>query len=123
MSKTLEKYLIDAAEAGKDQLSDDNPYRDIGFDGEKPRLGWVRSVSFAQIRPALESLGPVLTGKKSFIFVGMGGSINGIKPLLALFGKDNFKYAYSFRCLHYNKCQDKSYLWQKGRGVIKIQRA
>jgi len=90
MEKNLEKYLIESANALKEELSLDNPYRDIGFDDEKGRLGWVRTVPFFQIKASLESVAPLLEGKKSFIFVGMGGSINGIKPLLALFKGKTF---------------------------------
>ena len=90
MEKNLEKYLIEAANAAKEELSSDNPYRDVGFDDEKGRLGWARTIPFSQIKVSLESVLPLLEGKKSFIFVGMGGSINGIKPLLALFRKKAF---------------------------------
>lgn len=84
MNKNLEKYLIEAANTEKSQLSADNPYRDIGFDEEKGRLGWVKTIPFSQIKASLEDIESLLEGKKSVIFVGMGGSINGIKPLLAL---------------------------------------
>jgi glucose-6-phosphate isomerase len=90
MGSSLEQYLIEAAGAGKSQLSAENPYGDIGFDGEKKRLGWVRPPAFSRIKSALEAVAPLLEGRKHFIFVGMGGSINGIKPLLALSGKSNF---------------------------------
>jgi len=90
MKKNLEKYLIEAANTAREKLSSDNPYRDIGFDDEKERLGWVRTVGFSQIKTSLESVTPLLEGKKNFIFVGMGGSINGIKPLLALFKEKAF---------------------------------
>ena len=90
MDKNLEKYLIEAAQADKSRLSLDNPYRDTGFDDGKGRLGWVRTIPFSQIREALEEIKPLLEGKKNFIFVGMGGSINGIKPLLTLFKERSF---------------------------------
>jgi len=90
MEKNLEKYLIEAANAAKEELSSDNPYRDVGFDDEKGRLGWARTIPFSQIKASLESVVPLLEGKKNFIFVGMGGSINGIKPLLTLFKEKAF---------------------------------
>ncbi len=90
MEKNLEKYLIEAANSTKKELSSDNPYRDVGFDGEKGRLGWARTIPFSQIKASLESVLPLLEGKKNFIFVGMGGSINGIKPLLTLFREKTF---------------------------------
>jgi len=90
MEKNLKKYLIEGANLTKEELSLDNPYRDIGFDQENGRLGWVRTLPFSQIKAVLESTVPLFEGKKDFIFVGMGGSINGIKPLLGLFKKKAF---------------------------------
>lgn len=90
MNKNLEKYLIEAANTEKSQLSPDNPYRDLGFDQEKGRLGWAKTTPFSQIKASLDDIASLLEAKKSFIFVGMGGSINGIKPLLALFPESHF---------------------------------
>jgi len=87
MDKNLEKYFLEACGAKKNELSQDNPYRQIGFDGEKSRLGWVKSAEFSRIKKSLEGILPLLEGKDKFIFVGMGGSINGIKPLLFLSDK------------------------------------
>ena len=85
MENSLEKYLIEGANTIKSELSSDNPYSGIGFDGGKGRLGWVRTIPFSKIKDSLESVTPLFKDKKNFIFVGMGGSINGIKPLIALF--------------------------------------
>jgi len=85
MSKILEKHLLAAVGKSRADLSSDNPYRTVGFDGQKHRLGWGLPGSFLEITKSLSSLIPILEGKESFIFVGMGGSINGIKPLLSLF--------------------------------------
>lgn len=90
MENNLEQYLVEAADSEKSRLSVDNPYRDIGFDGENGRLGWVRTLPFPQIKESLQKITPLFNDKKSFIFVGMGGSINGIKPLLALFKDCSF---------------------------------
>ncbi len=90
MDKNFENYLIEAAQINKSQLSADNPYRDVGFDQGKGRLGWVRNIPFSQIQNALMDIVPLLEGKKNFVFIGMGGSINGIKPLLALFNDRPF---------------------------------
>lgn len=81
----LEKYLLEAAKKKKEELSSHNPYRDIGFDGNKKRLGWVKAIPFSKVKKSLEGFLPLLEGKDNFIFVGMGGSINGIKPLVSLF--------------------------------------
>jgi glucose-6-phosphate isomerase len=86
--KNLKKYLLDAASKEKTQISVDNPYREIAFDQGKARLGWVKPVNFSQIRSSLESILSLLENKKKFIFIGMGGSVNGIKPLLSVFGRD-----------------------------------
>lgn len=86
----LEKYLLEAAGKKKQDISINNPYREIGFDGDQPRLGWVEPVCFKQVKSSLESILGLLDGKDTFIFIGMGGSVNGIKPLLSVFGRKNF---------------------------------
>lgn len=91
MSKILEEYLLAAVGKGRAELSGDNSYRDVGFDGDKQRLGWVLPVAYSEIVKSLSALMPLLEGKENFIFVGMGGSINGIKPLLSLFNSEHFQ--------------------------------
>ncbi|MFO8052821.1 MAG: hypothetical protein R6U54_02525 [Candidatus Omnitrophota bacterium] len=88
--ENLKKYLLEAAGKTKDEIPVENPYREIGFDGDNPRLGWVKPVSFAKIKTLFESILSLVSQKENFIFIGMGGSINGIKPLLSLFGQANF---------------------------------
>jgi hypothetical protein len=88
--KNLKDYLLEAAGKEKKEIAVDNPYRDIGFDGDNPRLGWVKPVNFIKIKSLLESIFPLISEKENFIFIGMGGSINGIKPLLTLFKQPNF---------------------------------
>ncbi|MCF7894755.1 MAG: hypothetical protein K9L69_01290 [Candidatus Omnitrophica bacterium] len=88
--KNLKNYLLEAAGKAKDEISAENPYREIAFDGNSPRLGWVKPVSFIKIKSLFDSIFPLISKKENFIFVGMGGSINGIKPLLALFKQPNF---------------------------------
>ncbi|MBU0897018.1 MAG: hypothetical protein KKB76_05300 [Candidatus Omnitrophica bacterium] len=46
----LERYLFEAEGKDKSELSLENPYREIGFDGEKKRLGWVRNIPFLKIK-------------------------------------------------------------------------
>ena len=90
MSEKFEKYILEAEGKTKVQIPSENPYRDIGFDGDNQRLGWVRVLPFEQVRQSLENADGLLSGKDDFIFIGMGGSINGIKPLISLFGNKNF---------------------------------
>ena len=90
MLETLEKYLLEAAGKPRQDINQDNPYRDIGFDNGKERLGWVKPLDFIEIEKSLERASGILKGKNTFIFVGMGGSINGIKPLFSIFNKDNY---------------------------------
>lgn len=85
MFDKLDNYLLQAQGRNKEELSSDNPYREIGFDKEKNRLGWLRVLPFSVIKESLSKLSGILEGKESFIFVGMGGSINGIKTLFSLF--------------------------------------
>lgn len=89
--KTLKDYLLEAAGMNQAEITSDNPYCEFGFDGTQRRLGWVKPAVFSDIKKPLIALEPVLAGKEYFIFVGMGGSINGIKPLLALFKPKTFQ--------------------------------
>lgn len=90
MSQEFEKQLLTAQGKTKGDIPLDNPYREIGFDGESQRLGWVRVVPFAKIKESFENIKEFLSDKDDFIFIGMGGSINGIKPLISLFQASNF---------------------------------
>jgi len=87
---TLKDYLWNAAGKSRDELQPDNPYRDFGFDGDQRRLGWVKPANFSAIKQVLKDIEPVFDIKERFVFIGMGGSINGIKPLLALFGAQTY---------------------------------
>ncbi|MCM8787124.1 MAG: hypothetical protein NC935_03625 [Candidatus Omnitrophica bacterium] len=83
--ENLEKYLFEAVGKEKNKISLSNPYREIGFDREKNRLGWLKVYHFGKIKEKLEALTKLILDKECFIFVGMGGSINGIKALLNIF--------------------------------------
>jgi hypothetical protein len=85
MTKTLEQYLLEAEGKAKGELPAENPYREIGFDADKKRLGWLRVIPFSSIKEALKAVLGTIGDKKYFVFVGMGGSINGIKALISLF--------------------------------------
>jgi glucosamine 6-phosphate synthetase-like amidotransferase/phosphosugar isomerase protein len=61
----------------------ENPFWKIGFDGEAARLGWVIPPTFEEIENSLNyflSLNSI-QNKDTFIFSGMGGSINTIKAV------------------------------------------
>lgn len=83
MKEAIE-YLLRSAHPPGSKLSIDNLFREIGFDGNNPRLGWVIPPSWEMIENVLKSLGEAIKEKEVFIFIGMGGSINGIKSLLPL---------------------------------------
>lgn len=85
MINRLEQYLLDAQGKNREEISSNNPYGKIGFDSGKKRLGWVRVTPFNLIKDSLSKISPLLKGKENFIFIGMGGSINGIKTLFFLF--------------------------------------
>jgi hypothetical protein len=90
MGNELEKYLLEAEGKEKEELSLDNIYRHIGFDREKKRLGWVRVLPFSLIEERLSAFSNILDNKEDVVFIGMGGSINGIKPLVSLFESGSF---------------------------------
>jgi hypothetical protein len=85
MNNRLEQYLLEAQGKNREEISSNNPYGKIGFDSGKKRLGWIRVTPFSLIKNSLLKISPLLKGKENFIFVGMGGSINGIKTLFSLF--------------------------------------
>jgi hypothetical protein len=85
--------LITASGRNRSEIPDENLYRDIGFDGENPRLGWV-------IPPTWDNIENILTRflnlklvkrKTNFIFSGMGGSINAIKAITVIHEKPTLK--------------------------------
>jgi len=83
--KKLDGYLQEATGVQKDSLDDANPFKETAFDGQSPRLGWVKLPDFSLIQAKLEGLKPALSGKKKFAFLGIGGSGNGIKVVLEQF--------------------------------------
>ena len=90
MESKLEKYFIEAAGKRNEDFVLDNPYRIIGFDGPNRRMGWAKKIPFQRLKEILESLFPVINDKEDFVFVGMGGSVNGIKPLFNLVNKRGY---------------------------------
>lgn len=82
-------YLKEAA-SSKFLQGYSNPFFRLGFDGEKPRLGWFSPPEFRAIENNLTEILEVCKDKENFIFSGMGGSINGIKTLKGLSGNTRF---------------------------------
>ena len=87
----IKEYLLAAGSKDKKDLPFDNPFANIGFDGEDPRLGWVIPPEFPLIADRLQQISQLLQDKKHFVFVGMGGSINGVKSI-ASFDKNKSIY-------------------------------
>ncbi|MCD6539603.1 MAG: hypothetical protein J7K37_02740 [Candidatus Omnitrophica bacterium] len=83
-------FLKEAAFSEKSSLSSENIFGEIGFDQDKPRLGWFIPPDFSLIEKALSKFLEVAKDKEEFIFVGMGGSINGIKALISLEERKKF---------------------------------
>lgn len=81
--------LKEATGKNETDISDGNLFKEIGFDGNNPRLGWFKTPSFEDVRQSLDKFSAVAKDKKEFIFVGMGGSINGIKALIEVGGSKN----------------------------------
>ena len=78
--------LIKASEIGKLEMQETNLYRDIGFEGDNPRLGWVIPPDWEKIEDSLTRFTDldVVKGKNNFVFSGMGGSINAIKAMIKI---------------------------------------
>lgn len=85
MAEELINYLLKTEGKDRAGLGADNPYRELAFDSGKKRCGWLRCVSFPVIKEAIGKLIPVLGENKHFVFLGIGGSGNGIKALLSLY--------------------------------------
>ncbi len=90
MDSKLENHFMAAAGWKLEELSKDNFYKVIGFDGCNRRMGWVKKIPFQKLKDVLESLSELIRDKENFIFVGMGGSVNGIKPLFSAVNKRGF---------------------------------
>ena len=88
MRKVID-YLLEAAAKSKEEVPRRNSFRNIGFDGMNPRLGWVMPPAWSSVEEALQNSQLCLKGKDEFIFVGIGGSINSIKTVLSLNKKVN----------------------------------
>ena len=88
MEKIVE-YLLAAAGKDRSKVDPCNPFRNIGFDDGKERLGWVNAPSWDKVKQALSACLNIIGKRKEFVFIGMGGSINGAKTVVSLSGKTN----------------------------------
>ncbi len=77
-------HLWEAAGKDKDEVNAGNIFRGIGFDADASRLGWVNIPSWDRVKEVLNECLEAIDGKNEFIFVGMGGSINGVKTIATL---------------------------------------
>jgi phosphoglucomutase len=75
--------LIQASERPRSEIKETNIYREIGFEGENPRLGWVIPPTWKKVEEILIRFNDLnaVKGKTNFVFSGMGGSINTIKAI------------------------------------------
>ena len=95
------EYLAKAAGKLKDGIPQSNRYREIGFEEESARLGWVIPPSWKSIEKALSDFGKldIVKEKTCFVFSGMGGSVNTIKALIDLLGRKSRARIYTIDSL------------------------
>lgn len=80
--RPLVDHLRDAGSKEKKDILGANPFKRFGFDGMNARLGWVNPPTWSCVKQALFECNKYIKNKKEFIFIGMGGSINGVKTLV-----------------------------------------
>ncbi|MFW6172456.1 MAG: phosphoglycerate kinase, partial [Elusimicrobiota bacterium] len=108
--------LNEPAGKTKKGVSQENEYREIGFDGEEPRFGWFKKPSWNDIRENFESIAnmKVFKDKKNIVFIGMGGSINTVKTLEKILGKEGGYNVYTLDNLDGEALKNLSELnWEK----------
>lgn len=89
-AKKLAEYLREAASLSQPGIRDENPFKFLGFDRSAGRLGWARKLEYSKIEEeAQRFLSLIDARKKKFLFLGMGGSINGIKVAQKIFSVKN----------------------------------
>jgi phosphomannomutase len=83
--------LIQASEKSRSDIPEINSYREIGFESESQRLGWVIPPAWEKIEERLNSFNDLyaVRGKNNFVFSGMGGSINTIKAIAKIHNKQS----------------------------------
>lgn len=83
-SAHVRQMLFAAAGEHKQALAESNLFKQIAFDGDAPRLGWVVPPRTEDVMGYVERLAQLIGPADTVIFNGMGGSINGVKALLSL---------------------------------------
>ena len=86
MSK-IKQFLTEAVGQEQSQIDPSNPFAKIGFDEGKKRLGWVIAQPFSLVSEAIKKIKDIVDEHDNFVFVGIGGSGNGIKAVISLFDK------------------------------------
>jgi len=81
MKNNLISEITSIASCDKSAVDSNNCFARIGFDGNSARLGWVNPPEFQDIKKVLSKFSDLAKDKEYFIFVGMGGSVNGVKVL------------------------------------------
>jgi|GEM_PF-866791 len=90
-AQSLVQFLREASSLPQSSIRDTNPFKFLGFDRSSGRLGWARKAEYGKIE---EEAGKFLKiaqyqQKKKYLFLGMGGSINGIKVAQRVFNLTN----------------------------------
>lgn len=90
-AQSLVQFLREASSLPQSSIRDANPFKFLGFDRSAGRLGWARKLEYGKIE---EEAGKFLKlaqyqQKKKYLFLGMGGSINGIKVAQKVFNLAN----------------------------------
>lgn len=85
MDMNLRQHIIKAEPKERNDLCDKNIFKNIAYDGDKRRLGWIRDIEFSFIRGWLDDISQFLKQFDTFVFVGIGGSGNGVKAVMSFF--------------------------------------
>lgn len=85
--EAIKDLLQAAGKQSKQEIPEANIYREIGFEGETARLGWVIPPQWPDIEAMLKTFSEITKGRTNIIFSGMGGSINTVKALIEVLGK------------------------------------
>ena len=83
--------LLLASDREKSEIYEGNLFKEIGFEGENARLGWVTPPKWEKIEQFLTMFQnlDLTRNKTDFIFSGMGGSINAVKALTSIQKNEN----------------------------------